>query len=660
MNRFLNRNVRPQKRTNKKSRSTIGDIAARAANMEILREMEHCWASLEDAREKGRRSVMYAYEDQWGDYVKDPETDMLIREADLIRKNGKVPLKNNMISPIIKSIEGQYRTMSTQSICSVRDPAEAKIGELMSIAVEYVSDLNDLKELDPLMLKIMLCFGFIGERIEYGWNSATQSRDVWVMPSNPSRLFFNTNIEDIRGWDLTCIGEIFDMPVDKVVSLFAHSAADKKNIEDIYSVCSNGYFIGDGLQGRENKQISFYTPTRTDLCRVILGWRLETREAYFCHDFLHGTYYYVGADEIAGIKTENELRKAEAIASGVLPEDILLIEYEYGYEQYWYYRYMTPWGDILQEGRSPYWHGSHNYVIHAYPMIAGKVFNYIEDFIDQQRAINRTLTLIDFIRGASSKGLLIVDETAFDGMERQEIVDEYVRYNGALFCKLKPGMSINNVITQLNGQGAIAGDYELLNLQIKLINEISGVNSAVQGKPPVSGTAASLYAQQAQNSSLNVKGLFDSFNSFRRRRDYKMMQTIQQYYEPSRYIELAGTFYSKESDFCNPEKVQNVQIDLKLVDGMNTPAYQMYENNLLLEMWKAGAVDTKTYLENCTLPFAPRLLEAIKRNEQQAMETGKVPAPGSIQPPEEGQSTLLGRALNDTFANPDDGIVKKA
>ena len=77
---------------------------------------------------------------------------------------------------------------------------------------------------------------------------------------------------------------------------------------------------------------------------------------------------------------------------------------------------MTPWGDILQEGKSPYWHEEHNYAFHAYPMVQGKVFNYIEDFIDQQRAINRTMTLIDFIRGASSKGLLIVAEDAFECM----------------------------------------------------------------------------------------------------------------------------------------------------------------------------------------------------------------------------------------------------
>ena len=161
---------------------------------------------------------------------------------------------------------------------------------------------------------------------------------------------------------------------------------------------------------------------------------------------------------VESIKYENQIRQNEASINGVDPEDVLLIDYNYGNEQYWYYRYMTPYGDVLQEGKSPYWHGSHNFVLHTYPLIQGKVFNYIEDFIDQQRSINRTLTLIDFIRSSSSKGVLIVDETAFDSMSRDEIIDEYVRYNGVLFANLKPGQNIANVVHQYNGQAAVAGD----------------------------------------------------------------------------------------------------------------------------------------------------------------------------------------------------------
>ncbi len=649
MNKFLNKAIKP-----KQDQAKARPLRRGKRALDELEEFARHWSALEVARRKMRRSVMYAYEDQWGDLIKDPDTGEMMTEGDFIKKNGKVPLKNNMISPIIKNIDGQFRNNVTQSICTVRDQSEAKVGEMMSIAVEYVSDLNEVRELDADSLRLLLCGGYIGQRIEYGWNPSKRMNDVWVYGCNPARLFFNTNMEDVRTWDLTCIGEIYDMTLEQVIGAFARCPDDKDFIEGLYTPSAN-YLAGDGMQGRETKDMTFYQPSRPDLCRVILGWKLESREAYFCHDQLKGTYFWAGKDEVNSVKAENQKRYSDAIANGVDPEDVLLIDYQYGNEQYWYYRYMTPYGDILMEGKSPYWHGSHNFVIHAYPMIQGKVLNYVEDFIDQQRSINRTLTLIDFIRSSSSKGLLMIDEDAFEGMTREEIVDEYVRYNGVLFAKLKAGQSINNVVAQHNGQAAVAGDYELLNLQLKLINDISGVNSAMQGKQAPSGTAASLYAQQVQNSSMNVKGLFDSYNAFRRRRDVKVMQTIQQYYTSARHIDLSGKDYSDEAKFYNPEKVQNAQIDLKLTEGSNTPSFQMLQNDFLMQLFQADAVDVKTMLENSSLPFAPKILESIKRNEEELAQQQQMSGV------EYGQtSPLMQKALNDNNAVEGDGTLMKA
>jgi hypothetical protein len=50
---------------------------------------------------------------------------------------------------------------------------------------------------------------------------------------------------------------------------------------------------------------------------------------------------------------------------------------------------------------------------------------------------------------------LIVDESAFESMTREEIIDEYVRYNGVLFCNLKNGQNLSNVVQQYNGQAAV-------------------------------------------------------------------------------------------------------------------------------------------------------------------------------------------------------------
>ena len=120
-----------------------------------------------------------------------------------------------------------------------------------------------------------------------------------------------------------------------------------------------------------------------------------------------------------------------------------------------------------------------------------------------------------------------------------------------------------------------------------------------------------------QNSSLNLRGLFDSFRAFRRRRDTKLLKMIQQYYTDERYLDIAGSEYAEESRWYSPQKVRNSEFDLTLSEGYNTPAYQMLANDFLMQLFQAQALDVKTMLENSSYPFAKKILEAIKRNDEQ-------------------------------------------
>ena len=613
MNKFLDKRVKPGKDSKKKSESDVKGSAR-----EFLEECAACWNSLSEARRKLRRSLMYSYGDQWGDYVTDPDTLTPITEGELIKKNGKVPLKNNMIAPILSNIDGQLRQNLMRPVCIARDQNESKIGEMMSVAIEYVHDINELEELDADSMRMLLNGGMVAQRIEYGVNPTKDRRDVWIHNVNPSRLFFNANLEDVRMWDVTCVGEIMDLPLDEVLAHFGTTPEKKALIKEIYYNVSPYESINRAVQGDESRNLTFYTASRSSLCRVILGWKLESRDTYYWNDEMRGTWGYLPYSKESKKMLDEENERRRMAGEGKSDDELLLVNYSFATERYWYYRYMTPRGDILQEGRSPYWHGEHNYVLHLFPLIQGRLGNFVEQFIDQQRAINRTATLIDFIRGTSSKGVLVVDDDAFESMSREDVIDEYVRYNGVLFVKLKPGQSIDGVVRQYNSGASVAGDFELLNLQLRLINEISGVNSAMQGQAPKSGTPASLYAQQIQNSSLNLKGLFDSFRTFRRRRDTKVMKTVQQFYKEQRYIDMAGTYYSEEAKWYDPQKVQNCEIDITISDGYNTPAYQMIANDFLMDLFKSNALDVKTMLENTSFPFAAKILEAIKRNEEQA------------------------------------------
>lgn len=46
-----------------------------------------------------------------------------------------------------------------------------------------------------------------------------------------------------------------------------------------------------------------------------------------------------------------------------MPEDeVPLIKATWFVDDYWYFYYLSPFGDILREGETPYEHGSHPYV----------------------------------------------------------------------------------------------------------------------------------------------------------------------------------------------------------------------------------------------------------------------------------------------------------
>ena len=244
MNKFLNRKVKAQSKKQPSSETMSEEGMA----VDFLNECACCWNALDEARRKMKRSIMYSSGDQWGDYVRDPDTNSYITEGELIKKNGKVPLKNNMIAPILSNIEGQLRQNLMRPICIARDQAESKIGEMMSIAVEYVHDINEMEELDADSMRLLLNGGIAAQRIEYGVNPSRNKQDVWVYGVNPSRLFFNSNIEDVRMWNISCIGELFDLTIGEILAHFATTPQEKERIMSIYGENGSLYSTGRAMK----------------------------------------------------------------------------------------------------------------------------------------------------------------------------------------------------------------------------------------------------------------------------------------------------------------------------------------------------------------------------------------------------------------------------
>ena len=585
-------------------------------DIDILDEARMAWEAIADFRTRRARSRDYTFGKQWGDPILLPD-GRAVSEEQYLREQGKIPLKNNMIRQLVKSVLGQFRSAQTEPLCVARDRSEQQLGDLMTTVMQYAYQHNRLYELDSRTLEEFLISGACFHKVGYG--SRRGKTDVWVQAVSPSRIFFN-NMEDSRLWDCTLIGELHDMTLSDLLARFARG--DEKKMQQLRNIYVNVsqeqiYQAFDTLSSRTQDSLDFFIPSSPDRCRVIEVWKMTHTPRLRCHDTLSGDFYKVDASMQSHIDKQNKLRIEQAAIQGVVASEVPLIETEWFLDAVWYYRFFSPMGDVLDEGETPYWHGEHPYTLRLYPLFDGEVHSFVEDIIDQQRYINRLITMVDFIMGSSAKGVLLFPEDQIpDGMTIDDIAAEWTRYNGVILFRPKPGCPMPQ---QVSVNATNVGAYELLSLQMRLLEDISGVHSAMQGKSVSAGTPASLYTQQVQFSATNLLDIFESFKTFREERDTKVLKTIQQFYSAARYSLIVGEGGGMLSD-TTPEKVRNTEFDLSIAESAAAPAFRQASNDFLLALFRSGHISLSTLLETGAFPFADKLLQHLNTEQQQQLQ----------------------------------------
>jgi hypothetical protein len=454
----------------------------------------------------------------------------------------------------------------------------------------------------------------------YGWRNGKM--DCWTDYVQPNNFFIDSNMRDFRGWDVSCIGEIHDVSFETLVGQFAKSPADYHRLAQIYRDARDKNRFADAWEefGHEQlEKLDFYVPWDTSRCRVIEVWRKESKPRYHCHDYNNGDVFKVDEEDYYELVEKiNQERINQGTSAGMPVEDIPLIDAEWAMDEYWYYYYLTPFGDILAEGETPYEHGGHPYVFKAYPFINGEVHSFVEKAIDQQRYINRLITMYDWIMRASAKGVLLFPEECLPkGFNINDVASEWSKFNSVIMIKTKGNAQLPQ---QIANNSTNIGITELLNIQLKLIEDITGVNGALQGKSGYSGMSAALYNQQTQNATTSLLDLIESYSQFRIDAAYKDVNNMQQFYDTKRVFNIAGRAGSQIE--YDPQKIRDVEFDLSITESTSTPAYRAIFNDFLMEIWKSGQITLEQMLQVGSYPFSDELLQLVK-SQQEQMQQGQ-------------------------------------
>lgn len=587
---------------------------------DVLMEAQHYWNQMDDFRHDRERNKRYTYGFQWDDIICVDGKNM--SEEDYIKAQGNVPLKNNLIRRLVRNVLGVYRSQLKEPTCTARDRDEQKLGETMSTILQCNMQLNRMNEVNARSMEEFLISGFIVHRKSYGWRNGKE--DCWTDYVQPNNFFIDNNMRDFRGWDVTCLGEVHDVSFGQLCEQFAHTPQEYRRLKEIYKWAARREYIASyaerfGYSRLEN--YDFLLTSEPGRCRVIEVWRKEQKPRYRCHDYQNGDIFKIEvSDYEEQVANANRERMQMAKEVGMPEDEVPLIKATWFVDDYWYFYYLSPFGDILKEGETPFEHGSHPYVFKAYPFIDGEIHSFVADVIDQQRYTNRLITLYDWIMRASAKGVLLMPEDCLpDGVSMEDIAENWAEFNGIIVYK--PSQS-RQIPQQVANNSTNIGITELLNLQLKFFEDISGVNGALQGKPGFSGQSAAMYNQQVQNSTMALLDMLECFSQFTIDGAYKDVKNMQQFYDTKRVFNIAGK--SGAQIEYDPKKIRDVEFDLSITESTSTPAYRQLANDWLMQLWQAQAISVEQLLEFGDFPFADELLQSIKSQKEQ-IEQGGMP-----------------------------------
>lgn len=383
----------------------------------------------------------------------------VMREGDLVSATGRRPLTNNLIRRLVKTIVGRWRNVAAQTRRYDGSP---------------LATTNALVELDSRLLEEFLISGCAIQRVSRGMRPGQGADGVWVDNVNPCR-FFTNRFTDPRGLDVEMAGMLHDMSLAEVLARFAHG--DRRRADWLRGVFAA--VDAAALCAVTGEAADFFTAP-DGRCRVIEVWTLEA--------------------------VEHQRRVND-----------LDISFE------WRCRWLSPAGDLLDEGKSPFVSGCHPFVIKYYPLTDGEVHPFVEDVIDQQRYINRLIVLIDKMMGAAAKGVLLfpVDQKV-QGVSWDDVRDRWSAADGVI-----PIMGRSDVLPhQVTTGNADAGAHKLLEIELKLFEDVSGVSDALMGRAAAGNGGSALYESQIANSTIALADTLDTFAAFTERRDALASQFI--------------------------------------------------------------------------------------------------------------------------------------
>ncbi len=431
----------------------------------MLTHINQCYGALTQFRANRSRLRNFTFGRQWHDLTKNVRGDIMTEEEHALYY-GRKPLTNNLIHKLVKTLTGHYRTSHADDV-----PTPP-------------SDHNRLQELDARMFEEFLISGCAVQRVVKERRPGYAEALTWVDNVSPDR-FFCYPLRDPRLLDLELVGMYHTMPLAEALARFAQGNRQRAN--ELRAILGNS----DELPGFEH-------------CQLIEVWHREARETLRCHDPLKAKLYNTSPANEPQIEATNRrrVRRREPRISA-----------RFEVQTRWVGRWLTTDGQVIATTEADH----HPFAVKFYPLIDGEIHSFVAGMVDQQKHINRLLTMMDSMMASSAKGVLLFPEgDKSQSVTWDTIQETWAAHDGVIPYNPRSGSPGPH---QVVSNPTASGITEMIKLEVDLFDKSSGVGFPMEGGREPGIQSARLYDAQLQNCHAAVADLFASYNDFRAARN---------------------------------------------------------------------------------------------------------------------------------------------
>lgn len=619
------------------------------STLKLLQWLSHYYDNMSELRKKWKRAQDFVMGRQLEEKIEWNGRKITIREY--MELQGMPILEYDVISDKLISLVGLVRQQRATASCTAVDPNEEDYISFFNEYLRQNDNNNNRQEMDARLFYEFCVFGFIGmstvwDRRDGREGIFNDKVDIFKLAVPP---FFKPDLSDI---EIFGIGH--DLTWREILAKFTDgSDGQAQQLNEIYLQTQTHYSPEQGYQATGEAQLTgledFLHSSIQGKYRVIEVWTKESRQSLWVHDWDKSDAGFMPMGVKAELDAENESRKRANVMMDenglpildengeemyyVDPEKLNLIEYEPQMETFWYRRYITPNGYLLDARESPYFVlrdgyrcSIQPYSFLVYPCLQGEVKSLIMRMENNQRTLNHYMMMINFVVANGAKGALLIDEASESSKQTpEERKANYNKTNGEIYWNSANGGEKPEV---LSNKTIPAGVEFMINFAKTMAAEGSGVQGALQGVHR--NTSGKQYQLERESASTSVTDFVESFNCFKLREAKLKTYLIQEFCNEHDSVKLVGDDYRT---YFNPETMRDMDLDVAMDLDSYSATIRDQIVDLLWQLKKDGDIDAYTMLTNGKFPGTYRIRKYLKEKmeEREAMEAqmaaaGQMPA----------------------------------